>query len=226
MTYFSKDAIIKITTTYLKITSRKDLLKPEEVSEEALVEKGLVEDFLRYYGLDGEVDSCKRIRAAVLALSLGVEGDRISRYLDWREFEELSAELFKEAGYTVFRDVKIKLDRKRIQIDLIAIIDSLMLIVDCKHWRKPPAYSERRRIMLKQMERMKALTRLHGDFEIRIIPVVLTLYEPRELIVDGYPYVPIRKIKSFLDGLRNIYPSIKSIKVGISLKELKSVSQK
>ncbi|MCS7125620.1 MAG: NERD domain-containing protein [Aigarchaeota archaeon] len=223
MTYFSKDIIIKIVTTYLKLTSRNKNVRIEEISKEALVEKSIVEAFLKSYSLDSEPTSSKRVKATLIALSQGVEGDRIARYLTWREFEELSAELFKEAGYTVFRDIRIPLRRRIYQIDLIALMESVLLVVDCKHWAKPPAHSERRKIISMQEERIRALTSFNGEVEVRVIPVVLTLYEPRELIVEGYPYVPIRKIKGFLEWFKDNYLFIKHIKTCISLEKLKSL---
>lgn len=226
MTSSSREPILRILITYLKLTSENQHPTVEKISEEALVGKEIVDTFLREYELDGEPTSIKRVKASLTALKLGVEGDRIARYLHWREFEELSAQIFKEAGYMVFLDTRVIGDSKRYQIDLIAYSNNLLLVVDCKHWVKPPAYTLRRRIVSMLENRIKALMKLEGETQVRIIPVVLTLYHPKELIVEGCPYVPVRKISGFIDWLENNYPHIRSFKSGISLGKLKESSRK
>lgn len=226
MTSSSKEAVLRILITYLKLTSENRHPTVEEISEEALVGKEIVSRILRECEINGEPTSVKRVRASLRALTLGVEGDRIARYLHWREFEELSAQIFKEAGYIVFLDTRIAGDSKRYQIDLIAYSSNLLLVVDCKHWVKPPAYTLRRRIVSTLENRIKALMKLEGETQVRIIPAVLTLYQPKELIVEGCPYVPVRKISGFIDWLENNYPHIRSFKSWISLEKLKESSRK
>jgi hypothetical protein len=68
--------------------------------------------------------------------------------------------------------------------------------------------------------------KLEGDVQVNIIPIVLTLYEPRELIVEGCPYVPIQRISGFIEWLQNNYPHIKCFKTRISLEKLKASSKR
>ncbi len=222
----SKDAIVRILTTYLKLTSKGERPTFKKISSEALVGEEITEHILKEYRLEGEVSSNKRVKAALTALTLGIEGDRIAKYLHWKEFEELSAELLKKAGYTVYMDTRIAEDKKRYQIDLTAYNTGLLLVVDCKHWDKPPAYTQRRSIISNQEKRIKALMKLNGEVQVSIVPIVLTLYEPKELIVEGYPYVPLRRISGFIEWLHNNYPHIKSFKTRISLEKLKSSSKR
>jgi len=223
---YQLDVIVRILTTYLKLTSKGEQPTLRRISSESLVGEEITRNILKEYGLEGEASSSKRVKAAVTALTIGVEGDRIAKYLHWREFEELSAELMKRAGYTVYIDTRIIENGRRHQIDLIAYNTSLLLVVDCKHWVKPPAYTQRRRIIFNQEKRIKALMRLEGDVQVNIIPIVLTLYEPRELIVEGYPYVPIQRISGFIEWLQNNYPHIKCFKTRISLDKLKASSRR
>lgn len=226
MTFSSKDIISRILTTYLKLTYRDEQPTIKKISEEALVGEEIVEKTLREYGIEGGASSAERVKAASALVMMGVEGDRIARYLRWREFEELSAELLKEAGYTVYLDVRICEEKKRYQIDLTAYSTGLLLVIDCKHWVKPPAYAQRRRIISMQEQRIKALTKLNGEVQVRITPIVFTLYEPKELIVGGYPYIPLRKIKGFIEWFQNNYPHIRCFKTSISLEKLKASSKK
>lgn len=220
MTYFSRDLAVRAATAYLKAAREGDQLDAENLSRLAVMEKGLVEEFLRKNGLEGSVTRSKRVRAALIAILSGAEGERIARHLDWREFEELSAELFVRAGYTVFLDCRIGKGRRSRQIDMAAMFENTLLVIDCKHWVRPPSYLERRRLMSMQEERISLLASLTGDREIRIIPAVLTLYEPRELIVDGCPYVPIGRISGFMDWFMSSYHSVRHVKAKISLKKL------
>lgn len=226
MTSSSKDAVLRILIAYLKVTSENKRPTPEKISEEALVGKEIVDAVLREYGLEGETSSMKRVKASLRALTLGIEGDRIARYLHWREFEELSAEILKEAGYDVYLDIRIAEDKRRHQIDLAAYNNNILLVVDCKHWAKAPAYTQRRRIISTIENRIAALMKLAGEVQVRIVPVVLTVYQPGELIVEGCPYVPLRKISGFIEWLENNYPYVKYFKTGLSLQRLKESSKR
>ncbi|MEM4536081.1 MAG: hypothetical protein QXP92_02430, partial [Nitrososphaerota archaeon] len=89
-----------------------------------------------------------------------------------------------------------------------------------------PAYAQRRRIISMLEQRIKALAKLEGEVQVRITPIVLTLYEPRELIVEGYLYVPLRRITGFIEWFQNNYPHIRCIKTNVSLEKLKESSRR
>ncbi|MEM1676579.1 MAG: restriction endonuclease [Nitrososphaerota archaeon] len=210
------DMTLNLLTTYLKLSREKVEPTIEEISENTLIVKELVEAYLREIFKNLDTLEKRRVKAAKTAILLGVEGERIAKYLDWKEFEELAVELFSEAGYRVIKNVKLKIDKNRIQIDLIECRDNVMLVVDCKHWNKPPAYSARRKIVVRQEERINQLSKIGGEVEVIMVPVVLTLYTPRELIVEGHPYVPIGKIRGFIEWFTNNYPFLKYFKARIN----------
>lgn len=211
----------RILLEYLRLTKGSGHASSERLAESALVSREVAEKVLSELGLDEAGGVEPRVKAALTALEMGVEGERVARYLEWREFEELAAEALEKAGYRVYRDLRVSAEWGRHQIDLAARKERLVLVVDCKHWKKPPSYWERRRIVEDQEKRLRALARLGGGGESILIPVVLTLYEPPERLVEGHPFVPIRMLRSFLEGLETHYLGLRHLRAPFSGERLK-----
>jgi Restriction endonuclease len=133
---------------------------------------------------------------ALLKLEKGVE--EVSRMLDWRDFERLSAALMRSAGYSVDFDVTLR--KPRAQIDIVAYGTSMILCVDCKHWQRKLARSALAKIAEDQLRR-SALLRAREDDPRPILSVILTLSEPEGTFVQGVPVVPVRTLSSFLGSL-------------------------
>lgn len=135
---------------------------------------------------------------------------------DWKEFERIVAEVFKENEFTVKKNFRFKINKKY-EIDIIATRGNLILCVDCKKWsggrykksgiKKSAKDQEKRtRMMEKYLKNNPLLMKnlkIEGDFEIR--PMIVTLME-EDLIREGNTFiVPFFKLNSFLLEIENFF---------------------
>ncbi len=217
MTYSSRETVGRILTVFLKLSREGCEANVTRVAEEALVSKELASEILGELSLKSP--SNPRIEAALWALELGVDPEKVARLLDWREFEQAAAEAFKRAGYEVVRDLRFKTRGRRYQIDLLAYRRGIILLIDCKHWSKPPTPSEEEVIVEGQERRLKALAEalkeVGGDLETLLIPLVLTLYKPSRLEFGGHVFAPISKLRGLLEYLESSYFTLRHESVKI-----------
>ncbi|HID17283.1 TPA: hypothetical protein EYP26_03225 [Candidatus Bathyarchaeota archaeon] len=137
--------------------------------------------------------------------------EKVSKLLDWKEFERLSSSILEQNGYEpflhfVFRDEKTG---KKHEIDVLGVKEFLILCLDCKSWRRGWYKSRISLAAKKQLERSEALgvelpslarkLKLLGRRgKYKILPLVLTLADVPYRILEGSLVVPILRFKSFL----------------------------
>ena len=195
--------------------TRKDMLteKMEKLAEGNLINshEGLV-----------EMDTAQRMRLAERLVREGHDPQRVSRALDWREFEEFAGESLEQNGFRTAKHVVFKSKIGRREIDLVAWNDSLLLVIDCKHWLRGLSHSRARQVAQAQVERAKALAERYDLLTRRgvtnpenrfLLPTILCLSEPLEEIVDGVPIVAVSKLISFLYGVSPFDENLRSIPV-------------
>lgn len=224
MSHVTDEVISRLVETFLKISKAGEKLSITILSEKALISQQLVGEILSSWGILGDVIELseeKRIDITIRALEYGVDGVRISRYLDWGEFEKLVAKIFEKAGYQTRWNIGLIQGGRRCQIDLIAYRENIMLIIDCKHWKRPPPPSavsrmvevqERRLIALKNKLESQAVS---GEElrEIYLIPMVLSLYQPSRKIMNGHIFASIGKLRGLLEYVESAYFQIRHEKV-------------
>lgn len=232
MTSSSKMIMGKILETILRLTMEKDEVNPREIAEHSLISESKVSEVLNEFNLRDKIDFERRVELALEAIKLGVDGERISRYLDWREFEKLAAEAFMEIGYEAYRDLRFKYEKRRHQIDLLAYNGILMLLVDCKHWKKSPSPSEEERMIMEQERRLIDLRDSLNDLwkasrelrEIKLIPMILTIYEPKKRLFQGHMFISVGKLRGGLEYLERSYYELRNeiirVPENLSLSEL------
>ena len=136
--------------------------------------------------------------AALALCARGVEIERVSKFLDWRDFETLCSGVFRAKGYRVRQNVLLR--KPRAQIDIFAVSDGISLAVDCKHWARPAGYSG----LARQVEAQKVRAKRLRESLDRIGPiaiVILVLVETRARFVDGGAIVPVFALGDFLDNV-------------------------
>ncbi|MEM2003067.1 MAG: nuclease-related domain-containing protein [Nitrososphaerota archaeon] len=186
-------------------TSRVGPIFIETVKEWSGSSRDVVRRVFEKFNLkDGEMlGSDDLLRIAVTLFGMNVSPEVLSVSLDWSLFEELTSRIFENAGLNIMRNIQISIGKNKTQIDLLAFNEDTLYIVECKRWRrsitigliKTIESAMKRRILI--MREFLSKTIGEGEFEIRLIPLLLTVY--------GSPYFddvlfhsPLRTLKSFL----------------------------
>jgi hypothetical protein len=147
-----------------------------------------------------------RLKTAILALQMGCEIEDISKKLSWKDFEALTSELFKLGGYK--SEVHIWFSKPRMEIDVVGIDSKkFAIVVDCKHW-KYGSLSVLCSYARKQTERTKVFLAKRSSIT-SAVPIIVTLHCMKVRFINGFPIVPIREFKSFLEKVNDNLSQIK-----------------
>jgi hypothetical protein len=169
-----------------------------------------------------ELDARQRIILAEELIHSGGDPQKVSRFLDWREFENFAVDSFEENGYLTAKHVVFKTQMGRREVDILAWNDTFLFAVDCKHWLQGLSPARTRDAVRAQVERSNALA---GQPEIlcrygilqpsqrKVAPAILTLVEGSQKVVDGVPIVPVSKLMSFLYGVSPVDETLRMFRV-------------
>lgn len=158
-----------------------------------------------------EVDSVQRLKMAIHAIRLGADFERVSGFLDWKEFENIAGSAFEVNGYRIKKNLRFKHGGRRWEIDIIGCKKPLVVCVDCKHWTHGMYPSASRKIVEAQVKRTYALaeslSRLVDEIrcanwkKAKFVPTVLSLVKGRFKFCDDVPIVPVLQLQNFLSEL-------------------------
>jgi hypothetical protein len=203
--------IVRVIVEALKLSKVEATVRLNEVAEKAgttaifaeLVLADLVEP------TDGKVtfaDSSTRFKLAIEAVRLGALL-QVARALTWQEFESFSEECLRTIGFHTRKGVMVRDDSRLWQIDIIAIKDRMILVIDCKHWESPGYDSKLRKAAEHQklalaalIQQMTTKGKIGGD-EVLALPIILTLFEPSKRLVNGVVVVSVEQFADFLEGI-------------------------
>jgi len=165
------------------------------------------------------VDSLKRLKLALRAVQLGGDVERVSGFLDWKEFENIAAIAFEQNGYSVMRNLRFKHAGRRWEMDIIACKKPIVACIDCKHWHHGMYPSAIKRIVEEQVERTSALAeflpKLTEKIEctswnrVKLVPAVLSLTAVRSKFYNKVPIVPVLQLQDFISQLPAYMDSLK-----------------
>jgi len=145
-----------------------------------------------------------RFKIALEAVRLGAS-ERAARALTWQEFEEFAEQCLRIAGFNTKKGVVFNDGKRRWQIDLVAIKDQVLLVIDCKHWESPNYSSKFRKATEHQKQSLQPLIRhlrAHGTVttpEVWTLPLIMTLFDPREPMIDNVVLVSVGQLADFLE---------------------------
>ncbi|MDA4127837.1 MAG: restriction endonuclease [Thaumarchaeota archaeon] len=151
--------------------------------------------------LDLGLEERETLSPACMAYALlkhRTQPEEVSRLLSWREFEQLAAALLRVAGFVVKEN--LTLTKPRAQIDAVAFGASMILCVDCKHYRREPGPASLQKFATAQLRRSGLLRKKTNDPR-PIASVILSVSEPEGSFVEGVAVVPVRTLRSFLTSL-------------------------
>lgn len=216
--------LLELTRDAQSVTLR-DLAETLNVNESALLgevttlhEQGLVSFAAGLVKQDPD----QRMELATRLIKAGHDPQKISRWLQWQEFENFSARTLEDNGFRTVRHLVFQTRLGRREIDLVAWNDNLLLAVDCKHWLRGLSGERMRKTVRAQLERSMALAG-RVDLLIKhgvkpasnraIMPIILALADVPKGIVDGVPIVAVSKLISFLYGVSPVDHRLRIIPV-------------
>ena len=217
----------ELIISILKLTKNRPI-GIELVRKDAKMPSAIAEDLIRKLQNDGllylqnklvEVNSLKRLKLAVHAIELGGDVERVSGFLDWKEFENIAAIAFERNGYSVARNLRFKHAGRRWEMDIIACKKPIVACVDCKHWHHGMYPSAIRRAVKEQVERTCALAESMPKLtekidcaswnRVKLLPAVLSLTAVRSKFYNKVPIVPVLQLQDFLNQLPAYVDSLK-----------------
>jgi len=209
----------------------KDARVPASVAEE-LLEKLTSEGLITQRKNLVEASPNQRARMAVQAVKLGADFERVSRLLDWAEFESIACEAFKVNNFDVRKHFRFRQAGRMWEIDILGRRQPLVVCVDCKHWRHGWQMSAITKAVEAQVERTKALVDalpslykragLENWKQATLIPMILSLTPAPLKFHQNVPIVPILQLQDFLNELPAhaellTHFTTKRLKTGLSL---------
>jgi len=209
----------ELLISILKLT-RDGPVSQEVVNKEPRLPASLVGELLRKLQSEGliylhgsivEASSVQRLRLAVRALKSGGDIERVSGFLQWKEFEGIAAVALESNGYTVVRNLHFKHGGRRWEIDIVGWKSPIVVCLDCKHWHHGLQGSAAEKIAEQQTERTRALVMSLPNLAVKIeflscctakfVPAVLSLTFDKFKFHRGVPVVPVLQLQDFLNQL-------------------------
>jgi hypothetical protein len=200
--------VLKETLRLSKVGSRVEL---SDIASGARVSESFARD--RLTTVIGEArDGCVSLNPKLriqLALDIARAGrlEDAARVLTWQEFEQLTEECLKEAGFEAERNVRVKGEGRAWQIDVVGYRGKLAVAIDCKHWNTPGYLSRFKQAadhqrhaashLLEALEEKGAERR--GEWQC--LPVILTLREPPARLAERAALVSVEMLPGFLSGV-------------------------
>jgi len=157
-------------------------------------------------------DTAPEVSAALALTRLGADLGEVARSLKWDEFEDYCAMAISAAGYSVSRNVRLRKPTR--QIDIVAESPTLVLSVDCKHWRRGAGARGLAEPALAQAERTKIYSQRLGNEGKAFLPVILTMEDNFVRSVEGVPVVPLQALKEFLASVNRFDDSFSFVRQG------------
>lgn len=124
--------------------------------------------------------------------------DILEKY-DWKKFENIIAEIFKENGFRTKQNFLFK-TKKRYEIDVIAVKGDKIFCIDCKWWNKGRyKRSGLKSAVTSQETRVRELTKfLKKNIIARNLLKVSSIYDLHSLIVTLHEEELLREGETFI----------------------------
>ena len=171
-----------------------------EITSKATTEE--LVNYLIYLGIGEFSDNCvafsekDKLDTILLAIKQGCDPERLSKKIQWNDFELFTSLLIESAGYSYERNVVFT--NPRIQIDVIGFYRKIALLIDCKHWMKIQGFNISK-FSSNQIRRAKIFLDKRKEVE-SAIPIILTLHEYDYSFFEKIPIVPISRFNEFLQN--------------------------
>lgn len=168
-----------------------------------------------------EISTEGRLNIAIRTLRLGADIEKISGFLDWKEFEGMSSIALELNGYVTLKNLHFSLDKKRWELDVVGCKKPIVVCIDCKHWSKALKPSSLRVMVESQISRVEAFAeslpiKKHDvvccNWERAVfVPVILSLVKSDFKLYYGVPIVPVLQLQDFIHQLPLNLDCVKTI---------------
>lgn len=154
-----------------------------------------------------------RFKIAQEAMKLGAV-ERTAKALTWQEFEDFCDDCFARAGFDTRKGVMFRDERRRWQVDLVAMKNGALLTADCKHWESPNYTSKFAKAVNHQKASLAPLIqhlRARGVLtsrEVWALPMIITLYQPRKSIISDVILMSLGQLPDFLEHITPFDPEL------------------
>ena len=172
-----------------------------------------------------ETSPGQRLKIAVRAVELGADIERVCRALGWLEFEEMTAYVFEENGYTVRRRYRFKAERRRWEVDVLACRHPLVVCAECKRWargmgdaaakRTVETHLEKTRVFSENLVKVAEELGLRGWRRAVVVPVTMSLTPAPMRFYSHVPVVSILELPSFLGDFEGHLNSLAHFEVDL-----------
>ncbi|WP_048061557.1 restriction endonuclease [Hyperthermus butylicus] len=195
-----KLTVSALATIILSELSPQGCKPVTEIAEKAFLRPIVVENALQTLAKatsaitieEGVVCLHDPVELAIAAVKNGASETIVARSLDWKMFEDYTAKALEEAGYTVYRSLRVP-GKGGLEVDVLGLDPpaKLGIVVDCKHWNPRTATPSRLREAARQhRERLERLAKLWWKLRLprgtwRLIPVIITLRENVPKLAEG-----------------------------------------
>ncbi|MFX1519994.1 MAG: NERD domain-containing protein [Promethearchaeota archaeon] len=162
-----------------------------------------------------------RLKLAFLLIKTGVDIENVAKYLDWKEFEAFTKDILLFHEFQVHSRVRFKSSKKkRYELDLLAIRNSIILCIDCKHWssRAGKKYALKNAVE-KQVERTIAFSKemdfskleIEKSDDLHLIPLLISWLVEDIKTYQNVPIIPIFQLSNFLNQIEVYKDEFKTI---------------
>ena len=79
-----------------------------------------------------DLSSDQRVNLAIHAINQGTDIEKVCKVLEWKEFENFTANAFEKNDFEVKRNFRFKAAQRRWEIDVLAYSYPIIVCVDCK----------------------------------------------------------------------------------------------
>lgn len=132
--------------------------------------------------------------------------EEVLNEIDWKNFEKIISSIFEKHEFKIFNNYRFK-TKRRYEIDLLAVKNGLIFLVDCKKWSMGRyKKSALKRAIIDQKSRAEEFKSIFNKEQIlnqkinepKITPILITFYEEDLIKYDDVLVVPMWKLNEFL----------------------------
>ncbi len=221
------EIVTRVVENLLKLTSHGSGTTIDMLTERSIVSKDVAFEIVsRVLGKSFntnniEVTGDERLSVVLKCIRNGAPAEILARHISWKDFEALSAKVLSECGFNVLTNLRLRLLKKRYEIDVLATKSSIVLLLDCKRWNAVLSGKRLLFIIKNQIDRAHVFAEYlssilgKGEMTVEIIPAILTLYDSNKQIESGVAIVPIDLLGNFIEKLPEIKYELERIKVKV-----------